>query len=135
MSSPAAAAIARLRRSVRAAARLFGYELTRIPPPAAPTFYAVSPTCQIPTLAFLYELFFGRRHDGVFVEIGAFDGYTYSNTSCLADAGWRGCYIEPVPSSADACRQRHAGNPRIEVAQLAIGAAAGQTTLSVGGPP
>jgi hypothetical protein len=34
---------------------------------------------------------------GYFVEFGAWDGLTYSNTYLLATAGWRGCYIEGDP--------------------------------------
>jgi FkbM family methyltransferase len=103
-------------------------ELSAPPPP----FYDVSPTCQIPFLGFLFELVFGERHEGVFVEVGAYDGYSYSNTSCLAEAGWNGWYIEPVPTYAERCRQRYASNPRIHVAEVAIGGEEGDLTVHLG---
>src|SRR5579885_680685 len=77
------------------------------------SFYRPTQTCQIPILGGLYEHLFGERTDGTFVEVGAYDGETYSNTSSLADLGWRGVYVEPVPSSVARCRQRHARNPRV----------------------
>lgn len=39
-----------------------------------------------------------------FVEVGAGDGITYSNTYALERAGWNGLLIEPDPRSAERCR-------------------------------
>lgn len=72
--------------------------------------YNFSPTCQITGLDEIYKKYFGDKENGVFVEVGAFDGETHSNTSGLADAGWIGLYIEPVPEYADMCRERHKNN-------------------------
>lgn len=94
-------------------------------------FYRLSDTCQIARLDEIYEAVFGRRGDGVFVEVGAFDGERYSNTSCLADVGWRGLYIEPVPLHAQICRDRHRRNPAVSVVECAIGPAAGRATIHV----
>jgi FkbM family methyltransferase len=96
--------------------------------------YAQPRACQLPVLGGLYELLFGQRTDGTFVEVGAFDGETYSNTSCLADRGWRGLYIEPVPAACTRCRERHAGNPTVQVVECAIGAADGSAALWQNGP-
>jgi FkbM family methyltransferase len=74
---------------------------------------------------------FGPRRDGTFVEVGAFDGDTYSNTSCLADLGWRGLYIEPVPKWAEVCRWRHRGNPLVSVLECAVGATPGRLSIQV----
>jgi FkbM family methyltransferase len=96
-------------------------------------FYEVAPSCQIPNLGFLYELVFGQRTAGTFVEVGAYDGITFSNSSALANAGWKGFCIEPVESFADLCRAQHAGNDCITVDTVAIGARAGELTIHVGG--
>ncbi|MBV8167469.1 MAG: FkbM family methyltransferase [Alphaproteobacteria bacterium] len=98
------------------------------------SFYAHPHACQIPVLGGLYELMFGERADGTFVEVGAYDGETYSNTSTLADLGWRGLYLEPVPGSCARCRQRHARNPKVSVIECAIGAADGTATIWQHGP-
>ena len=76
--------------------------------------------------------FFGTKTNGCFVEVGAYDGESASNTSGLADIGWKGYYIEPVPSSVERCKARHAKNPNIIVSQKAIGSAEGVITLMVG---
>jgi FkbM family methyltransferase len=55
------------------------------------------------------------------VEVGAFDGISYSNSSCLADAGWSGLLVEPIPAFAEVCRERYANNPRIKICEAAAG--------------
>lgn len=100
--------------------------------PAAP-FYMPPRSCQIPVLGEIYTRVFGETATGTFVEVGAFDGESYSNTSFLADLGWRGVYIEPVPAFAAACAHRHRGNPAVRVVTCAIGAEDGEASLSVGG--
>jgi FkbM family methyltransferase len=95
------------------------------------SFYTRPPLCQIPVLEGLLEQLYGRRADGAFVEVGAFDGETYGNTAGLADLGWSGLYIEPVPESYEQCCRRHARNPRVTVLNAAVGATAGATTLWV----
>lgn len=86
--------------------------------------YPVANTCQIPffkSLSDIYNFVFGYTTTGLFVEIGAYDGETFSNTSCLADIGWQGHYVEPIPQYANVCRQRHAGNPNVTVHTLCVG--------------
>jgi FkbM family methyltransferase len=100
----------------------------------AQSYYQLAATCQIPKLGTIYELYFGRRNDGCFVEVGAYDGEYVSNTSCLADLGWRGYYVEPVPEYAELCRARHSKNWQVTVSQCAIGAYAGEILINVGGP-
>ena len=116
-----------------------GIELTRRKPsPSLPEkkkyFYEPHESCQIPNLGYLWEICFGRSRDGVFVEVGAYDGHTYSNTSCLADKGWTGFYLEPIPESAKRCRERHAANPKVTVEEFAIGAEEKEIEFLVGGP-
>lgn len=89
------------------------------------SFYRPSGTCQIHVLPGLYEQLFGERTDGSFVEVGAYDGETFSNTSCLADLGWRGLYLEPIRESFERCQERHRRNPAVQVMNYAIGVEAG----------
>ena len=98
-------------------------------------FYLQQPTCQLPELWFMYERFLGRRTDGIFVEVGANDGVFVSNTWGLAEQGWRGLMIEPVPGLARTCRANHVGHPRVEVFQVAIGSpGTSRVTLRLAGP-
>src|SRR5216683_8405461 len=100
--------------------------------PQVAVAYRPHPSCQIPNLGELLANYFGRKTDGTFVEVGAFDGETCSNTSFLADLGWRGVYVEPVPSYAAACRNRHRANADVSVVPCAVGAAEQPITLSIG---
>jgi FkbM family methyltransferase len=97
-------------------------------------FFKPPDSCQIPILGGLYETQFGQRTDGTFVEVGAFDGETYSNTVCLADLGWRGLYIEPVEYWWRQCRERHRRNPRVSTLNCAIGSDASTLRLWESGP-
>lgn len=115
-------------------------------PPAAALYAAVAartggehrlrywppPSCQITTLPAIYEVVFGYRTHGRFLEIGAFDGESYSNSCFLADIGWEGTYVEPVPAHAAACRVRHRHN-RVKIVEAAIGDAAGHAEISIAG--
>jgi FkbM family methyltransferase len=58
------------------------------------------------------------RHPGTFVEAGAHDGLTQSNTALLEFAfGWSGLLVEPIPALADLCRRNRPGS-RVEQAAL-----------------
>lgn len=90
--------------------------------------------CQVVGLTFIYKYCFGQRTNGCFVEVGAFDGEYLSNTNNLADIGWIGYYIEPVPEYFERCKARHAKNKNITVSQLAIGAETRTVEVNIGGP-
>ena len=98
------------------------------------SFYTLSPTCQIPNLEIIYEQYFGQKTDGLFIEFGAYDGEYASNTSGLADIGWEGYYIEPVPEFFLRCKERHANNKNITVSQYAIGSESRKIEINIGGP-
>lgn len=95
--------------------------------------YVVHPTCQIPGLAKIYEDVFGPDFVGSFVEVGAFDGMTYSNTWGLANAGWTGIYIEPHPDFAARCAEVHKDNKNITVLPFACAEYEGTMPLTVWG--
>lgn len=97
-------------------------------------YYSISDTCQIPNLSKIYEQYFGKINDGVFIEFGAFDGDYVSNTSGLADIGWNGYYIEPIPQYYERCKQRHVNNKNITVSNYAIGEKKGEIEINIAGP-
>jgi len=84
-------------------------------------YYLQQPTCQIPDLWHLLSFFLGERTGGLFVEVGAYDGVFASNSWGVAQRGWRGLMIEPIPNLAQACRRNHAERRNIEVIETAIG--------------
>lgn len=58
----------------------------------------------LPTL--LHSLFASGRSKGVFLEMGALDGVTFSNTFMLERCfGWRGFLVEANPTNAEALRK------------------------------
>jgi FkbM family methyltransferase len=60
----------------------------------------------------------GCRADGFFVEVGAYDGETLSNTYGLEQLGWRGILVEANPEVQERCR---AARPRSTVVHAAVG--------------
>lgn len=90
------------------------------PLPKDQNTYILSETCQIPELPDIYKLFFGFKRKGFFVECGAYNGETASNTSGLADIGWEGLYIEPIQEYYETCKERHKNN-QVSVIHRAVG--------------
>jgi FkbM family methyltransferase len=90
--------------------------------------YGSEMSCQLPVLPGLYHAYLPAE-PGWFVEVGAYDGVTFSNTANLAGSGWRGLYIEPHAFYLDLCRRQHAGNPGIRFENCAIGRTAGEGVL------
>lgn len=84
-------------------------------------FFTSQPSCQIPNLGMLFSKFLGEREFGTFVEIGANDGISCSNTWGLAERGWTGFMVEPIPKSALLCKENHKNHPRVSTYQCAIG--------------
>lgn len=85
-------------------------------------------TCQVPELTKLVREHLHQDAGGIrspatsgqFVEVGAYDGERFSNTSWLADSGWQGLYVEASPYYAQRCRSRHRFN-NIDVVNVAAG--------------
>ena len=46
---------------------------------------------------FVYENYFQGKTDGYFVDIGAHDGTTFSNSKFYEELGWTGVCVEPNP--------------------------------------
>jgi FkbM family methyltransferase len=98
------------------------------------TFYSQVATCQIPNLWYLYELVFGKKSSGCFVEIGGHDGVFVSNSWGLAEAGWSGVIAEPVPEFSELCRANHLAHPSVRVCEVAISSPGhDRITLNVAG--
>jgi hypothetical protein len=103
--------------------------------------YQSPPLCQVPHVASLHDVLafaLGFRERGLFVEVGAYDGESFSNTAGLADLGWTGHYLEPIPKYAAACAARHAASVRagrVKVHTVCAGGRDGETVrLSTAGP-
>ncbi len=60
----------------------------RSDPAAKRVFCKLPGSCHVQGLPHQLALTIGEWVDGAAVELGALDGVTYSNTSCLVDVGW-----------------------------------------------
>lgn len=57
---------------------------------------------------------------GRFLDIGAYDGKTFSNTLKLAELGWSGVCVEPSPTAFTGLLRTHQTNPEIVLVQAAV---------------
>lgn len=83
--------------------------------------YSDDTACQILGLEWIYCGVFGVRTEGTFVEIGAHDGKSWSNTYFLATLGWRGIYVEPVEHLWVRCVENHKDHPKVGVIRAMVG--------------
>jgi FkbM family methyltransferase len=75
--------------------------------------------------AYLRRIFRDQAH-GVCVEVGAYDGVTFSATYLFDQLGWQCILVEPAPES---CRNIRANRPRATVLEVAASDAAGTATF------
>lgn len=62
---------------------------------------------------------------GRFLDVGAFDGLTFSNTRCLAELGWSGVLVEPSPASFVHLMKNYQGNPNVQLVNAGLAPVAG----------
>lgn len=75
---------------------------------------------------FVYETFFkDRAGAGIFVDIGAYDGATYSNTLLFERLGWRGVCVEPLPGAFEKLKASRSA----ACVKCAVGDRAGHATF------
>lgn len=68
---------------------------------------------------FILDHFAGRI--GRFLDIGAFDGVTFSNTRGLAELGWSGVCVEPSPPAFCHLMRNYEGNANVRLVCAAVG--------------
>ena len=103
--------------------------------PQNPSSYEIEPSCQIENLGWLLEQLpfpFGQQlthRTGRLVEVGSFDGRTYSNIWGLIKAGWPAILIEPMLENVIRCLAEHKNRPWVIVEPVACGDSEGNLQL------
>lgn len=96
--------------------------------------YFVDGSCQVKNLSDIYIKYFGYKDNGYFVDIGAYDGFSHSNTMGLAMAGWSGICYEPIYDAYRVCIDNHTHHKNIKVINKAIGNRNGTVDFYISGP-
>ncbi len=73
----------------------------------------------------IVQLFNAERQVGHFLDVGAYDGKTFSNTLRLAELGWSGVCVEPSPTVFPALLKLHGSNSKISLVNSAVAPASG----------
>lgn len=74
--------------------------------------------------------YFGGKRDGVYVEVGAYDGVEMSNSYAFEQMGWSGVLVEADPDLAERCRQNRPKSQIVNSAAVPPGSPA-QVTFQV----
>ena len=72
-----------------------------------------------------YILPYFRKGKGKLLEIGAYDGKSFSNTLALIELGWCATLVEPSPVVYPVLKELHKDNPLIDCHNVAIGTESG----------
>lgn len=70
---------------------------------------------------------FGAKTSGVAVEVGGFDGVTFSNTLHFEQLGWQTIIVEPMPEFAQKIR----ASRKADLYECAAGAQPGEAVLNI----
>ena len=97
--------------------------------------YIMPSSCQIANLSELYETYFGSVRIGTFVDVGAHDGITFSNTRGLAEAGWKGMCFEPLPELYEKLHSLYPDDGIVKAYDCCVGDKDGITKLYLGENP
>ncbi len=79
----------------------------------------------------MLEHFAGRV--GRFLDVGAYDGVTFSNTRYLAELGWAGVLLEPSPMAFPHLMTFYKGNPRMQLVNAGLASESGLTKFYANG--
>lgn len=66
------------------------------------------------------ELLKAADHALYVVDVGANDGFSWSNSLAFVEMGYSALLIEPMPKYARFCRMQHRGNPNVFVEEVAV---------------
>lgn len=62
----------------------------------------------------------GEKNLGTFLDIGAWDPKTFSNSRALFERGWSGVVIEPSPDAILGQMKEYGNEPRVQIIQAAM---------------
>lgn len=76
-----------------------------------------------------------RSFSKFFVDVGANNGQSWSNSRLFGEAGWKLLLIEPLPKFAEDCREFYAGHDNAIVVESAISSSRGKASFYVTDEP
>lgn len=71
--------------------------------------------------------YFDGKPTGRLLDVGAYDGKTFSNSAALIDKGWEGVLVEPASGPFQALLDRYSENPRLSLLNAALAGVWGMT--------
>jgi FkbM family methyltransferase len=68
---------------------------------------------------------FFNKYVGRFLDIGAYDGKTFSTTRALAEKGWGGVLVDPEPAVQKSLQQLYGGQHKYRIMPIGVGVKSG----------
>lgn len=62
-----------------------------------------------------------KERTGTFLDLGAYDGVSLSNTRALSERGWSGYCVEPIPEIFERLKANYSDNDKVKCMQFAMG--------------
>ncbi len=97
-------------------------------------FYQFPRSNQISGYGQIIEGIFGTDFEGIFLEIGAYDGFEFSNSWGLLDRDWRGYLVEPVREYFELAKLNTSRFKAARVFNIALSNTSGISTVYKFGP-
>ena len=98
----------------------FGIMVRRIDQRFSKNYYKHDLSCQIPNISDLQTKYLGKIHNGTFIEIGSFDGKEFGFVWGLANKGWQGILVEPIPENVIRIRKNYKNHKKVKILEVAV---------------
>jgi len=92
-------------------------------------YYNTNNENQIIGFSDIITKYIGDINNGIVLDVGAHDGYRWSNSWPLINAGWSGVLIEPHPNFVRKMREMYNDNYNVKIIQKAVSDKKGETIL------
>jgi FkbM family methyltransferase len=92
-------------------------------------YYNTENSNQIVGYSDIITKYIGNTTDAYVVDVGAHDGYIWSNSWPLINSGWGGLLIEPHPNFVAKIKGLYKGNDKVTILQMAVSNKTGETIL------
>jgi len=110
----------RLLRKLSETLVIFGYQIRKLDRTYSGNFYRHDLSSQIPNISEIQEKFLGRKNNGFFIEVGAYDGKQFGSVWGLVKRNWDGILIEPLPENVAKIKANYNNYNNVIIVECAV---------------
>jgi FkbM family methyltransferase len=98
----------------------FGILIRKVDRKLSQNYYNHDSSSQIANISELQEKYIGKKKNGIFIEVGSYNGKEFGFVWGLVKRGWRGILVEPIPSNIIKIRKNYINYKNIKILEFAI---------------